>query len=316
MILKRYTIFGVPFDADLDLALPEARGGEEVRFQLRAAPQSGRPPEGGRIVQQEDDEWVRWCLFDDGYVEIEWKNWLQFRIDPEGRHVHYVVREARYPNAFEAYVANFAVSVCLLLQGEELLHSTVVRHRGLGIAFLGHSGAGKSTMTAHFISHGAELVTDDMLRITDRQGRLYAEPGQPRLKLFAETAKIHLPMMANKGRWNPVSQKYLFDTAPPRDLRMPCPLDALILLAPPVQDHPEDVTMRRLEGLELFQALTASTMNSRLQTGDRLARQFAFAKRVAEKLPVYALHYPRRHDIFPDIVRTLEQTLPAICTAR
>ncbi|NBB23608.1 hypothetical protein GVM20_00530 [Porphyrobacter sp. SLTP] len=311
----RYTLFGVPFCSDIELQLPSAPIGEPLRFQLEECKGAWPAVGAGQIVQEDGDDWVTLRVYSGGGVEIEWRDWLWFWINAEGRSVIYRVKNETYPTAFEAYVGNFAVSACLLLQGEEVLHSTVVQYRGAGLGFLGPSGAGKSTLTAHLIGCGAELVTDDMLRITENNGVHYAEPGQPRLKLFEEAAARHLTASVNKGKWNPVSQKYLFDLAAPASLRAHRPLDALIFLAPPREGAPDKIELRRLEGLELFQTLTSSTMNYRLQTADRLARQFKFARRLAQKLPVYALHYPRRHDILPDVVRTLEETILSKCNA-
>ena len=309
----RYTLFGVSFCSDIELQLPPAKLGAQFRFELRASSGLWPDADGGCVVQEDGDDWVTLRLFSNGGLEIEWRDWLSFWIEADGRLVSYKVREGAYPTAFEAYVGNFAVSACLLLQGEEFLHSTVVHFRGTGLGFLGPSGAGKTTLTAYFIGCGAELVSDDILRISETEGALYAEPGQPRLKLFEEAAERHLSASISKGRWNPVSQKYLFDLAPPTMMRMRRPLHALIFLAPPLDVAPDKIELRRLEGLELFQTITSSTMNCRLQTADRLARQFAFAGRLAEQLPVYALHYPRRHDVFPDIVQALEETVLAQC---
>ena len=292
----------MPFSSDVKLDLPPAEPGCPVRLNLRAANGMDHLRGTGAVVHQELQDWMVLRVFATGALEIEWKDWLTLWLDPTGRTVQYRVQEQTYPTAFEAYIANFALSAALLLQGEETLHSTVVDFEGVGFGLLGSSGAGKSTLAAHLLGQGGELVTDDMLRITESGGVLYAEPGQPRIKLFEETARRHFPGGMNKGRWNPVSEKYLFDTddlTRPRDRRR---LDALLWLAAPEADRPDDISCKRLAGLELFQVLTGSTMNSKLQTPDRLARQLRFTQWVGENLPVYALRYPRRHDVFPQVL--------------
>ena len=256
------------------------------------------------------DDWVSSRVFASGELEIEWKNWLVLLISADGTDVQYRVKESTYPSAFEAYIANFAVSAALLLQGEETLHSTVIVFEGLGIGLLGGSGAGKSTFAAHLLGLGGELITDDMLRITETGCLVYAEPGQPRIKMFEETAQRHYPTGLNQGRWNPVSEKYLFDTddlTKPRERRK---LDKLVWLTVPDKGQSDEVTCERLFGLELFKVLAGSTMNSKMQTPDRLARQLRYTKWVAGKLPVYALRYPRRHDIFPEVVTAIRALKP------
>lgn len=304
-----YTLFGVSFGSDTALELPSAPIGVPLRFELYAISGPWPASKAGPINHEDGDDWVTLRVYSDRSVEMEWGEWLSLWIDPSGQSVGYRVAKERYPTAFEAHIANFAISASLLLQGEELLHSTVVRLRGWGLGFLGSSGLGKSTLTAYLLGRGAELITDDMLRVTEQAGVLYAEPGQPRLKLFEEAAKRHLPASSNKGRWNPMSEKFLFDTGPPSKARSSIPLHALILLAPPGEGENKEISLRSLDGLELFQTLTSSTMNYRLQTKDRLARQFAFAEKLAKNLPIYSLHYPRRHDIFPKVLEAIEDAV-------
>lgn len=315
MSLFRYILFGVCFTSDVALELPEPLVGEPPRFDLRAATGPWPPANAGTVVQEDTDDWISLRVLSDGSLEIEWKEWLAFWIEPHGRSVHYWHTGERYPSAFEAYVANFAISASLLLQGEETLHATVVAYRGAGLGFLGDSGAGKSTITASLLARGAELLTDDMLRVTELDGKLCAQPGQPRLKLFKETALRYLPLMIDKGRWNPVSEKFLFDVSEPTRLRGPRALDALILLAPPEDREKPEIEIRRLGGLELFQTLTSSTMHRRMQTQDRLARQFAFAAHLSDNLPVYKLCYPRLHDLLPDVITVLEKAVLSKCQA-
>ena len=305
ILLYKFSLFDVAFTADLPLALPRGGPGTRKRFELR----NGGGKRAACVEKEVDlevvEDWMTLRFLSSGHLELEWKDWLTLWISPDGADVQYRVQESTYPTAFEAYIANFAISAALLLQGEETLHSTVVQFEGLGIGLLGDSGAGKSTLAAHLLGLGGELVTDDMLRITETGGAVYAEPGQPRIKLFEETARRHYPAGLNRGRWNPVSEKYLFDTddlTKPRERRR---LDALLWLTEPIEGQPDAVTCERLAGLELFKVLTGSTMNSKLQTPDRLARQLRYTQWVAGKLPVYALRYPRRHDIFPEVVAAI-----------
>ena len=192
------------------------------------------------------------------------------------------------------------------------MHATVVEYQGCGIALLGDSGAGKSTLAAYLLGCGAELVTDDMLRITAADGALFAEPGQPRLKLMREAAELHFGGVADRGRWNPVSEKYLFDTHDLTSSRERQRLDLLVWLAPPDEAEVDAVNIKQLAGLELFKILAGSTMNAKLQTPDRLTRQLRFTEWVGARLPLYELRYPRRHDVFPAVVETIMGVKPGL----
>ena len=300
-----YVLYNMAFSSDIRLALPPAPTERQLRFALSEDPDGKGSPLHHAIVQTVRDDWTALHLFTSGAMQIEWKDWLTLWFSPEGGTVNYRVEKKAYPNAFEAYVANFAISGVMLLQGEEPLHGTVVEYQGRGIALLGDSGAGKSTLAAHLLRLGGDLVTDDMLRITETDGALFAEPGQPRLKLMKEAAEHHFGGAADRGRWNPMSEKYLFDT---HDLTAPRArqrLDLLVWLAPPDEAQPDAVLLKQLAGLELFKVLAGSTMNAKLQTPDRLTRQLRYTAWVGARLPAYELRYPRRHDVFAAVVENI-----------
>ena len=301
----QYVLYNVAFSSDVRLALPQASAELEVRFEISEAQADQPRLEGDTVAQTVRDGWTALHCYTSGAMEIEWKDWLSLWVSPDGRTAKYRVQEKTYPTAFEAYIANFAISAAMLLQGEETLHATVVECQGRGIGLLGDSGSGKSTLAAHLLGLGADLVTDDMLRITETNGALFAEPGQPRLKLMKEAAERHFSGTTNRGRWNPVSEKYLFDTHDPIAPRARQRLDLLVWLAPPDEAQPDAVLLKQLAGLELFRVLAGSTMNAKLQTSDRLTRQLRYTEWVGARLPVYELRYPRRHDVFPSVVDTI-----------
>lgn len=63
------------------------------------------------------------------------------------------------------------------LQGREMLHASAVSLDGRIAAFVGTSGAGKSSVAAHLVDQGATLVTDDVLAVVLEQGRVVVHPG-------------------------------------------------------------------------------------------------------------------------------------------
>lgn len=63
------------------------------------------------------------------------------------------------------------------LQGRELFHASAVSLDGAAIAFVGFSGAGKSSIAAHLVARGALLVTDDVLALERSGEGVTAHPG-------------------------------------------------------------------------------------------------------------------------------------------
>jgi len=301
----RYLLYDVGFTADLPLALPHAPEQAPIRLDVARLPEGASFPSDDGVIHCIEDGWMSLATHASGRVVIKFGDWLWLYVSADGRQVAYTVRDQLYPTAFEAYIGNFALSAALHLQGEECLHATVIEHAGHGIGLLGDSGSGKSTFAAHLIDCGAQLVTDDMLRITEHPGGVHAEPGQPRLKLLPDAAKRHFAAAERVSRWNPVSDKFLFDTAEPSSPRQRCRLELLVWLAPPDDEDPDAIRMIRRTGLELFRIITGATMNQKLQTPERLARQLRFTEWLGCRIPVFELRYPRRHDIFPALIQAI-----------
>ena len=184
---------------------------------------------------------------------------------------------------------------------------------GHAVGLLGLSGAGKSTLAAFLISRGADLVTDDMLRVSFAGGALLAHAGPYRLKLLDEPGKRFLPAATADGYFNSLSGKVMVQPRENVPLhREPIPLAALFHLGHP-DDQPgvEAVSLSRLGGVELARVIISSTMDTRYALPGRLARQIEFAARVARTLPVYELRYPRSVDAMDDVAEEIHRAIGA-----
>jgi hypothetical protein len=72
-------------------------------------------------------------------------------------------------------------------RGLLVLHASAVACGSRAVAFSGPPGAGKSTLAAHCLAAGGQLVADDVLVISfNAQGRALANPGMPNLKLWRD----------------------------------------------------------------------------------------------------------------------------------
>ncbi|MCB1485642.1 MAG: hypothetical protein KDJ17_12195, partial [Hyphomicrobiaceae bacterium] len=160
-----YHVYGVTLGSDMALSLPTASADSAAYSQL----DSGDAKDFERIrdgLPPSTDEWGQVSVLDDGAIYMRWNDWLEFVVSPDGRRISYHALCPGPPHAFEAYLANFAVSAAMIQHGEEPLHSTVVEWKGRGFGLTGPSGAGKSSLAAHLLTRGGRLVTDDMLRLT------------------------------------------------------------------------------------------------------------------------------------------------------
>ena len=307
----RYTVYGVTLLSRLRLNLPLAAGPSHQRIILdTAGPEAFRS--AAASVVPDPDGWYAHAVLGDGSLYMRWEDWFEFLVSSDGALVRCRNLSAVALDSFEAYLTNFAVSAALLQHGEEPLHATVVEIDGRAIGLIGQSGAGQSTLAAYLIGQGASLVTDDMLRLTFEGGCALAHTGPQRLKLFEEPASRFLRNAIGRGRFNPHSGKFLFEPGNSKAGRPALRLAALFHLDWPSENDPADgVRTTQLTGGELFTAITASTMNSRIHLAPRLERQFRFAERLARTVPVHRLSYPRRYEVIGRVAALIRGTAPS-----
>ena len=306
----RYRVYGLLIESELPLTSVHeaAGGGDRADFTILA----GSPDQFEAIAPGEardPEDWIEHVVLDDGSVYMKSSEVFEAVISADGRTATCRKLADVEQRAFEANLLNFIVSASLTLQGEETLHATVLEIDGRAIGLLGESGAGKSTLAAYLISRGADLVTDDMLRLAFAEDVVLAYPGPYRLKLLDDPATRFLPDAVTDGHFNALSGKIM--VRPRREgrrHRSPAPLAALFHIGLP-GDTVATVSSRRLNGLELARTLLSSAMDTRYGKSSRMERQIRFAARVADLLPVHALRYPRTVEALDGVAREIRRVV-------
>jgi hypothetical protein len=288
-----------------------------LRIELRIVqPHALRLPEK---LSRDPTDWIQQGVLEDGSLHMRFEDWLELLVSPDGKSVLCCNRSNVAIEAFDAYLTNFAVSAALLQQGEEPLHATVVELSGRAVGLLGPSGAGKSTLAAHLINCGWGFVTDDMLRITFQGKAAFAHQGPGRLKLFSQSAERYLRGAACCGPFNPVgrqvanplNEKLIFQLCDGTVVKRASKLSALFYLDQPSADRElSGVSVEVLTGRDLLKTILSSSMNTRLHSPARLQRQFRFAERLANAIPIYRLTYHRHFDIIDRVSDQIYQAAP------
>jgi hypothetical protein len=306
----RYSVYGVTLDSDVSFALPAARDGA-TGDRIRIARGRGREFDTRLAGLALDvDAPVHQLLLEDGGLYMRWSGVFDLLVAPDGGRISCRSFGAHALDYVEAYLLNYAVSAALLLRGEETLHATAVDIGGRVVGLLGASGSGKSTLASFLRTKGARIVTDDVLRIGGADApRAY--PGPHRLKLFDESATRFLAGASPSGRWSPMRDKFVYDLGLAKPALDPQPLVALYHLRAPQSGGDGRIALTRLRGLELFRTIGGSTMNNALRTPGRLERHFRFVERLARRLPVHALAYPRDFVSLEEVAAAIFRTADA-----
>lgn len=301
--LSRYAVYGLTVESEFPLSTlpsPQDDGRADVRI-LRAPPGTF----AGFNTGASSTTWYRRELLTDGSIYFAIPDVLQAIIGADGRAARCAPAPDGDPRSFEANVLNFVLTAALTLQGDEPFHATVVRVDDRTIGLLGDSGAGKSTLAAFLLARGAELVTDDMLRIVYEAGVPMAHRGPPRLKLFDEQARLLLPAASRDAAFNPMSGKLLVEAASSQRDRFP--LSALFSLDEAAASE-ATVTARRVQGADAIKVLLASTLHRDHRPPERIERQLRALERLAKSVPLFALAYPRRHELLPAVADALRRS--------
>jgi len=95
--------------------------------------------------------------------------------------------EGAEEKGFRFLVSGIAIGLLLHLRGFITLHASAVAIQDRAVAFVGHTGMGKSTTAAALHSRGHSIVTDDLLVLDTAGDSVQVYPGFPHLKLTSES---------------------------------------------------------------------------------------------------------------------------------
>jgi hypothetical protein len=85
------------------------------------------------------------------------------------------------------------LAILLHQRGFLVLHGSAVAIAGQGVIFLGHKGAGKSTMAAALFARGHSFIADDVVAVDcTSEGGPELMPGYPQMKLSEAAASVLL----------------------------------------------------------------------------------------------------------------------------
>ena len=217
-----------------------------------------------------------------------------------GRHVTVIPAPGADDAAVRLYIAGTLMAILLYQRGTLALHASAIEIGGEGVAFLGMSGAGKSSMAAALQARGHAVVADDVtaIQLDDRSAITF--PAFPMLKLMPEAAAsvgcnpgqlVLLHRGEEKLGYRPA---HCFDGAP-------LPIRQLYILV--------DDTAAGFERVRPHEAVVELIRHSyptrMLQAGG--PAHFLRCGRLARTVPIYCLKRPRSLSSLPDVARLVEE---------
>jgi hypothetical protein len=149
----------------------------------------------GRIVaeQQAGDFFYRLVAHGAGFT-FAFSRTAVFDLSADLRHVTARPHDGNSEDRLPLFMSGAVIAALLMLRGHAVLHASCVEYDGVATAFVGDSGAGKSTVAAMLCASGARLVTDDVLRV-DHSGGARCHAGATSLRLRQGSRLVTSPSL-------------------------------------------------------------------------------------------------------------------------
>lgn len=235
-----------------------------------------------------------------GDIRWTWADGIIFWIATAAKTVRVYWPPGETSQSAAYYFTGPVLAFLLRRSGRTLLHGSVVTSAQGAVAFLGHSGAGKSTTAAAMLKQGFATVTDDVITLDPAAGGWGVQPGYAGVRLWQDSIEglfgigAVVPRLVDHSeswpgwdkRFFEVDKAGSFSTEPatlkaiyalaPRDAGAPRiellgPVEQLIeldinIFQPMLREAPQ-----RQADLALFAAMLRQVPVKRLHTGECLA---------------------------------------------
>jgi hypothetical protein len=117
-----------------------------------------------------------------GDYRFEWEGRAAFHLTPDASELSVGFRDRDDMGALRLLLDTVLWSVSLI-SGYELLHASAICFGDDAVAFVAGTGGGKTSIAAELLRRGAELMTDDVLAMSQDGGRVLVHPGPPVMNL-------------------------------------------------------------------------------------------------------------------------------------
>jgi len=227
-----------------------------------------------------------------------------FLIDQDGLSVTVAPQAACSGPALNHWLIDQVLPRVLAHRGRLVIHGAAVHPTSdSAIAFLGDTGAGKSTLTASLHEAGYGLVSDDAVVLdAGPEDSVTAMSTYPSLRLWPDAiAELYgtPPPVAPMARDSTKRRVLIENRGAPA--QQPVPLAAIYLLERTSNATSHRVSLRPLSGREACMAIINNAFQLDLTDTQRAARLMTAAAAVARRVPVFALAYPSDFNILPDV---------------
>lgn len=257
--------------------------------------------------------WLEASATSDGYL-LRYRDLVDFHLTDEGRRVDAYPRSSTPLRSVRHLFLAQVWPVLLSLRGHIALHASAVRIGDIAVAFVGHTGLGKSTLAASFNRRGHALLTDDVLLLEPTESAVRAVPSYPEQRLWSDSAEALATAPESLGEVAHYTSK--------KNLRLPLdesafeertlPLGAIFALDEPGGGSDDEVTVVPLTLSEAYVALLDQVFRLDFSDRTRMALEVEQLTSLVHAVPVLRLAYPRRYSMLDRVHRAVADAVAVL----
>lgn len=163
----------------------------EVTFSNRS-PLAAQPDRWLVRIGGRRRPWMCLGLTQNGYL-LRFLGIADFLLDSSGRWIQARSDGRTTKRRVAHLLLDHVLPLALSLRQKTVLHASAVVTRDGCCVFTGPSGSGKSTLAASFQADGAELLSDDCVMLTERNGSVWVTPTYRSLRLWSDSLRHLVP---------------------------------------------------------------------------------------------------------------------------
>jgi len=292
-----YDVFGLRVRSEILLPdLFEARGEGVADVSIKLAPVNAPAPGEPSV----------WGLTGDGgYAVLTVENIARYAIIG-GNSIVIDRAEGVAPADVRLFLLGSACGALFHQRGLLPLHANAIAIGDGAAAFMGRSGAGKSTMAGALLDRGFPLLADDVCVVTqDADGRALAQPGLPRLRLWRDAVEASGRNSADLEVAFVGHEKYVVPTRAGQ-AREALPLTRIYLLGE-LGEGETGQRIRRLTGVEALQCVMANIYRGHyLPLLGGTERNLHQCVKLVRTVPVFEVRRQWGYDVIDEQMQLIE----------
>lgn len=256
-----------------------------------------------RWLLEGEAEWMRVARSSKGQYLLTFGGQIDFLVAEDGLRIVSPEDSGVSQETLDTLYFNQVLPLALSRQGKLVLHAACVEVGEAGLAFVGKSGQGKSTLAASFARNGHRFLTDDGLQIEEASGEIVVQPSRASVRLWDDSrdAVLHSDRVAAPPVEYTSKSRFLADQSlaycdQPRALRV------AYLLGDGTATEP---TISPVRASEAMVELVKYSFLLDIEEREALTRHFSQLSRLVSAVKVFRLDYPRDYDALPEVRRAI-----------